>query len=115
MDGKMKNKIIFLFISLLSAGTTVSRADFVFGKPEKLGQMVNSWSDDYSPCISADGLELYFASNRFGGEGSYDIWVCVRQTIEDEWGEAENLGSIVNSSDTTLLSYIKSKLKDRPS
>ncbi|MHC4533191.1 MAG: LamG-like jellyroll fold domain-containing protein [Planctomycetota bacterium] len=94
-----KTTILLIFLLLLATFTTVSRADFIFDKPTKLGQMVNSWSDDYSPCISADGLSLYFASTRFGGYGSYDIWICRRQTIEDEWGEAENLGERINSSD----------------
>jgi len=95
----MRNRIILLFILLLTADLTISKADFIFGKPEKLGQMVNSWSDDYSPCISADGLSLYFASNRFGGYGSYDLWVCKRETIDSQWGEAENLGQLINSSE----------------
>jgi len=94
----MRKIITVLFLLLFGAVTTILKADFIIGKSEKLGQMVNSWSDDYSPCISADGLSLYFASTRFGGYGSYDIWMCKRQSIDDDWSEAENLGPIVNSS-----------------
>ncbi len=53
-----------------------------------------------------DGLELYFTdglggvnvgSPRPGGEGGYDIWVSKRATVDDDWGEPENLGPNVNS------------------
>jgi hypothetical protein len=62
-----------------------------------LGLPVNSSSDDFSEDISADGLELYFGSNRTGGYG-YDIWVAKRATTEDAWTTPMNLGPQVNSS-----------------
>ena len=77
-----------------------AKADFTFGTPKNLGLTVNSpkyVATDASPCISADGLELYFASRREGGYGSNDIWVCIRKTTEDQWGEPNNPGEIVNS------------------
>jgi len=48
--------------------------------------------------ISASGLELYFTSDRPGGYGNSDLWVTTRATKEDPWGEAVNLGPIVNTS-----------------
>ena len=68
-----------------------------WGPPVNLGLPVNSSSDDFSEDISADGLELYFGSNRPGGSG-YDIWVAQRATTEDTWTTPINLGSQVNSS-----------------
>jgi hypothetical protein len=65
--------------------------------PANLGLPVNSSYDDFSEDISADGLELYFGSNRPGGSG-YDIWVAKRATIEDAWTTPVNLGPQVNSS-----------------
>ena len=56
--------------------------------------------------VTADGLEMYFTdgsggvnvgSPRPGGEGGYDIWVSKRATVDDDWGEPENLGPNVNS------------------
>jgi len=58
---------------------------------------VNSEFGDSGPCISSDGLSLYFASDRPGGYGSYDIWVTTRETTEDSWGPPVNLGPKVNS------------------
>jgi hypothetical protein len=53
---------------------------------------------DYLPNISADGLALYFASDRPAGYGNMDLWVTRRATAKDEWGEPVNLGSTVNTS-----------------
>jgi len=68
-----------------------------WGLPVNLGLTVNSISKDENPCISADGLELYFASNRAGSYGGHDIWVTRRLTKDDVWGTPTNLGPIVNT------------------
>ena len=68
-----------------------------WGPPVNLGSTVNTSYDDFSEDISADGLELYFGSNRPGGS-SYDIWVSKRATMQDDWTTPVNLGPMVNSS-----------------
>ena len=40
-----------------------------------------------SPAVSADGLTLWFASDRAGGEGDLDIWVASRATRSAKWSE----------------------------
>jgi Tol biopolymer transport system component len=68
--------------------------------PENLGSAVNTSVRDGGPRISADGLSLYFNSNRPGGyEPSPwgDIWVTQRATTSDPWGTPVNLGPIINS------------------
>ncbi|MHC4586499.1 MAG: hypothetical protein ACYS3N_18360, partial [Planctomycetota bacterium] len=50
------------------------------------------------PHISADGLLLFFGSNRPGGYGSWDLYVAKRTTTKDPWSSPMNLGSIVNST-----------------
>lgn len=77
----------------------VTKGDFVFGEPVQVPN-VNSLSADLGPSISADGLELYFVSNRdHGADACYDdIWVAKRATIEDEWGEPVNLGAPINTA-----------------
>ena len=71
---------------------------FRFGTPINLGSTVNSSSHDSSPFISADGLSLFFASERPGGSGDFDLWVTTRITTESPWSEPMNLGPSVNSS-----------------
>jgi len=71
---------------------------FSFGTPTNLGATVNSEYGDAGPCISYDGLSLYYHSNRPGGSGNWDIWVSTRPAVDDDWSEPENLGEQVNSA-----------------
>jgi hypothetical protein len=59
---------------------------------------VNSAYDDGGAALSKNGLSLYFASNRPGGEGDLDIWVSRRESLDDPWQEPLNLGPIVNTT-----------------
>jgi len=96
----------FYYCSLRSGGygnydlwlTRRATAEDDWGTPANLGPTVNSSSHDFSPDVSADGLMLYFASDRPGGYGSYDLWVMSRATTEEDWGTPVNLGPTVNSS-----------------
>ncbi len=69
-----------------------------WGEPVNLGPTVNSSASDGSPCISANGLLLFFHSNRPGGFGDHDLYMTRRATIDDDWGMPVNLGPVVNSS-----------------
>ena len=94
------------FVVAIVFGDGTAKADFTFGKPTNLGPTVNSSAGGSSPSISADGLELYFSSDRPGGYGLDDIYVITRATTEDDWGEPVNLGSIVNSSTADIAPAI---------
>ena len=85
-----------LFIGCI-VGT--AEADFTFGTPTNLGPTVNSSSYEWYPSVRADGLEMYFESDRPGGEGTYDIWVSTRATKEEDWGAPTNLGAPINTPD----------------
>jgi Tol biopolymer transport system component len=69
-----------------------------WGPRMNLGPTVNTSFGDGAPCMSADGLSLYFSSNRLGGYGNYDLWMSTRTTTKDDWGAPVNLGPIVNTS-----------------
>ena len=81
--------------------TTRETKEDPWGTPVNLGSKVNSSARDWAPSISADGLELFFGSNRSGGYGGLDLWVTTRETIHDEWGSPVNLGGTVNSAHNT--------------
>jgi len=69
-----------------------------WGQPVNLGPTVNSPEWDSEPSISADGLSLYFDSNRSGGQGEQDIYITTRPSKNDPWGTPVNLGAPVNST-----------------
>jgi len=93
----MKKTILLVLVLALGLIAPVANADFVFGTPTNLGPKVNSSYGEAGVCISANGLEFYFSSDRPGGYGGLDLWVAKRPTIEDDWSEPENLGSPANS------------------
>ena len=54
--------------------------------------------DEIAPYIAADGITMYFASDRPGGHGGYDIWMTKR--LDDtwlRWSSPVNVGDSVNS------------------
>lgn len=65
----------------------------------------NSSASDLAPFISLDGETLYFASNRKGGFGGYDIYVTHRRG-ENDWTEPKNLGPTINSARDELFYYV---------
>jgi hypothetical protein len=55
------------------------------------------------PYITADGNEMYFHSQRAGGNGGYDIWVTKK--AGGKWQEPENV-TAVNTLETEVLPFI---------
>ena len=81
------------------------RSDFAadaapgWSEPVNLGASINSQGADQSPALSADGLSLYFSSDRPGGLGGVDLWVSHRATPQSTWETPVNLGITINSAD----------------
>jgi len=96
----------FVAAVVLAAGS--ANADFVFGKVQNLGPVINSPSGDTVGCFSADSLELYFSSDRPGGFGLYDLWVSTRESMNDLWGPPVNLGPAANSTNNEICPSISS-------
>ncbi len=63
-------------------------------KPEPIAGL-NTPDNEHGAVVSPDGGWLYFASDRPGGSGGYDIWRSPR--ADGAWGEPEPLGAVVNS------------------
>ena len=70
------------------------------GKNWKEAELVVLGPDSFDyvhPAISSDELTMYFASNRPGGQGGFDIWVAKRSRKSKPFDEIVNLGSVVNT------------------
>ncbi len=73
--------------------------DAPWGTPVKLSDTVNTAYNDRGAFESPDGHWLFFASNRPGGYGGFDLMVSWRADVHDDlaWGAAQNLGPQVNT------------------
>lgn len=73
----------------------------------EVSDIPNDTNDYVHPSVSADGLKLYFASNRPGGFGGYDIWYCTRPTTKDKWDKPKNAGDVVNTEGDELFPFYR--------
>jgi outer membrane protein OmpA-like peptidoglycan-associated protein len=74
-----------------------------WGKAESLS-FNDEKSDACHPAISADGQKIIFASNREGGFGGMDLYMC--QMVDGAWGNPVNLGEDVNTDKNELFPFI---------
>jgi outer membrane protein OmpA-like peptidoglycan-associated protein len=80
--------------------------DGSWGVPEPLAGLVNSSQySESSVSITKDGNTLYFASDRPGGLGGSDIYVCTKDS-KGEWTRIKNLGPIINSEFDEVAPFI---------
>jgi eukaryotic-like serine/threonine-protein kinase len=78
--------------------STRPAGDASWSAPVSVGAGVNSDHGEWEPELSPNGLELFFHSDRPNENGGTDLWVSRRPNREAEFGPAENLGPVVNSS-----------------
>lgn len=72
--------------------------DGMFYEAYKLSETVNKQGyKAMQPYVSFDGTKLFFSSNKPGGLGGFDLYVC---NIDENGltGEAKNLGAIINTA-----------------
>lgn len=77
----------------------------VWSKPVNLGPNINTKYKETQPCISPNGLQLFFVSSREGGLGKLDIWVSTLQP-DGSWGPPQNLGPNVNTAEIDERPYL---------
>ncbi|HET8713802.1 MAG TPA: hypothetical protein VFM23_09005 [Gemmatimonadales bacterium] len=59
---------------------------------------LNTLLTDQRPSISHNGLDIYFFSNRDGGEGGVDIWGATREDVSASFETPTNLGGGINTA-----------------
>lgn len=78
------------------------QADNSWGNIENLGPNVNTASDEESPFIHADGINLFFSSNGRNSMGGYDIFQARLNAADGKFAEAQSLGYPINTPDDDL-------------
>ncbi|MGZ3845428.1 MAG: OmpA family protein [Flavisolibacter sp.] len=75
--------------------------DSSWSEPKSLGKKINlPKNNEMTPYLAADGVTLYFSSDRPGGLGDNDIWMAKR--LDDswqKWSDPVNLGAPINTPD----------------
>lgn len=73
--------------------------DSTWSEPKSLGKKINLADyNEMTPYLAADGVTLYFSSDRPAGLGDNDIWMAKR--LDDtwqKWSDPVNLGSPINT------------------
>ncbi|MDQ3534256.1 MAG: hypothetical protein M3421_01350, partial [Bacteroidota bacterium] len=67
-----------------------------WSKPQPLSESINSSFAELSISISPDNNTLFFSSNRPGGQGGIDIYMCSKDD-RGKWGRSVNLGAAINT------------------
>lgn len=79
----------------------------LYSKPIHLGSEINTRFREATPYISQDRTKLYFSSDRPGGIGGMDIYVCDRLDYSYEnWSEPRLIGQPINSTADDSHPYI---------
>jgi outer membrane protein OmpA-like peptidoglycan-associated protein/tetratricopeptide (TPR) repeat protein len=65
-------------------------------EPQNAGAPINTPGNEYSPFLHADGITLYFSSDKHPGFGSLDLFMSKR--TNEGWTNPTNLGYPLNTS-----------------
>lgn len=71
-----------------------------WSEPKNIGPTINTWGEESSIFLAADGVTIYFASDGHGGFGGSDIFMSRRlDNSWTKWSNPENLGDKINTSE----------------
>ena len=76
-----------------------------WSSPLKVGPPVNTvdYNDTYA-ILSRDELTMYFTSDRPGGLGGDDLWFTTRASLDDPWGDPQNMSALnTNAADSLAV------------
>jgi peptidoglycan-associated lipoprotein len=94
-DGKGKNCRIY---SAHAQGT-------LWSDPEPLSFSTDSFTCGH-PCLTKDGMIMYFSSDMPGGFGGKDLWYVTYTKRSKTWGDPINLGPTINTEGDEMYPFI---------
>jgi tetratricopeptide (TPR) repeat protein len=78
----------------------------IWSQPDNVGNLINlNNANQIHPFVTPDGNTLYFASDREGGHGGYDIWVT-QKGKDGLWQKPTNAGRRINSPGDEYSPYL---------
>lgn len=94
----LDGQILYIYRSIRNSGDIYAcKLDGdIWASPKALPEPINSKYVETSITLSPNGKTLYFVSNRPKGVGGKDIYSSTKND-EDKWGEAINLGAVINT------------------
>lgn len=75
-----------------------------WSQPEPFGYTINTTMYEGMPSLSSDNKEMFFVSNKEGGQGGKDIWVA--RFDNGLWQIPQNLGTAINTPYDETAPYI---------
>ncbi len=77
----------------------IDRSKNLYGPPQNLGVIINTFEDEFAPFLAADSKTLYFSSRGQKGYGEADVYMVKR--LDDSWVNwttPKNLGEDINTT-----------------
>jgi hypothetical protein len=71
---------------------------------------LNTPTGETTPDVSGDGLTIYFASQRPGGLGDYDLWISTRASRQDPWNEPVHVRELSSAAGEATASMTQDQL-----
>lgn len=103
MNEKGEENINDLYVSF-------QQPDGSYTRPKKLPYPINTEHGEGTPFLASDNRTLYFASNRNGGLGGFDMYMSRRlDDTWEKWSEPVNLGEPINTPSSEAFFTIPAK------
>ncbi|MCZ4407508.1 OmpA family protein [Cryomorphaceae bacterium 1068] len=93
-------KTLFVFRGDVKGGGDIYQSVYQnneWSRPKALYKTINTDAHESAAALSFDGQSLFFISEKEGGFGGKDIYEAQWDVEKERWGEAKNLGPVVNS------------------
>ena len=97
------------FVSRRSGNADIYRclrnADGSWGKPQNIGEPINTSGTEMAPFLHPDGRTLYFSSDTHIGMGGFDLFMS-RRDANGQWQEPVNLGFPINTQGDEINFFV---------